>query len=87
MAKATECVITALTAIEIRGLAQKSRKTLGSVFRCKECGRPVKVMDDSTAGVAHFEHFRRNVECSLSDKRTIKKAYTAYKANKAAATK
>ncbi len=37
-------------------------------------------MVDSAVGEAHFEHFQRNVDCSLSDKRTIRKAYKAYKA-------
>jgi hypothetical protein len=85
MAKATECIIAAGAALQLRTLIQKSGKRLGRVFRCKQCGKPVKVMVDSSVGVAHFEHFERNVDCSLSDKRTIKRAYSVYKTKRTAA--
>lgn len=82
MPKATECLISADTAIHLRAMLRKDGKRLGKVFRCKKCNRAVKPMVQSSVGAAHFEHFQRNIECSLSDKRTARRAYAAYKATK-----
>lgn len=82
MPKATECLISAELAAQLRDLFRQSGKRLGKVFRCKSCNRPVKVMVGSSVGEAHFEHFERNLDCPLSDKRTIRGAYSRYKVNK-----
>jgi hypothetical protein len=36
-------------------------------FRCVECGKPVRPFSASADSAAHFEHFKRNPNCSLSD--------------------
>jgi len=82
MPKATECLITAELAVQLRDMFRKSGKRLGKVFRCKVCNSPVKPMVESSFGKAHFEHIDRNLDCPLSDKRTIRRAYSAYKAAK-----
>ena len=48
-------------------------------FSCKVCKSPVRPMVESSVRKAHFEHFARNIDCPLSDKRTIHSAYSAYK--------
>jgi hypothetical protein len=35
-------------------------------FKCRECGEPVKPFSDGMQG-PHFEHLKRNPDCSLSD--------------------
>ena len=42
-------------------------------FSCIECKCPVKAFDRRKKGgpKPHFEHFKRNRDCSLSDKRTL----------------
>jgi hypothetical protein len=82
MPKATECLISAELAIQLREMVRKSGRRLGKVFRCKVCNSPVKPMVESSVGKAHFEHFDRNIDCPLSDKRTIRRAYSQYKATK-----
>ncbi|MGA2936389.1 MAG: hypothetical protein ABSF52_04735 [Syntrophobacteraceae bacterium] len=38
-------------------------------YLCFECKEPVKPFNASAYGAAHFEHEKRNSNCSLSDKR------------------
>jgi hypothetical protein len=83
MPKATDCLISAELAAQIRDIFRGWGKRLGKVFRCKSCNRPVKPMVGSTVGEAHFEHFQRNLDCPLSDKRTARRAHAAYQAAKA----
>ncbi len=37
--------------------------------RCIECGQPVTVFEASPEFAAHPEHRKRNLNCSLSDRR------------------
>lgn len=50
-------------------LRRKNRLTrsMKPDFRCTECGKSVRPHKDGGHGAAHFEHLRRNAECSLSD--------------------
>lgn len=84
MPKATECLITAEIAIQLREMVRSSGKRIGRVFRCKVCDEPVKPMVGSTVGDAHFEHFSRNLDCPLSDKRTVRRAYSVHRNAKGA---
>jgi hypothetical protein len=68
MAKITECVIDVELANAIRKMADALALKVpdGKLgFRCPKCGLPVKsMMPGKTA--AHFEHLKRNNDCSLS---------------------
>jgi hypothetical protein len=49
---------------------REEARRLGRPFpdwRCVECGRPVRPHRGSPYGAAHFEHLKRNPNCSLSD--------------------
>src|SRR5258708_38820000 len=82
MPKATECLLSVQTALELRNLLNPPGKKTKVSFLCKHCKRPVRPEAVSTAGAAHFEHIQRNLDCPLSDKRTARKLYAAHKANK-----
>jgi hypothetical protein len=83
MAKAKECLIDVNLALQLREFLEKhGRKFKKGELVCKECRRPVKPMVKSPAGAAHFEHFNRNLDCRLSDKRTARRLYAEHKANK-----
>jgi hypothetical protein len=77
MAKATNCLIDVNLAIQLR--KERGPKFVKDNFSCRKCGRPVKPIVENSTGVAHFEHYRRNIDCPLSDKRPIRKAYAASK--------
>jgi hypothetical protein len=78
MPKATDCVISVETALRFRDILRKARES-DRVFHCKECNWAVRPEIKSDTGAAHFEHSRRNLDCRLSDKRTARRAYSAYK--------
>jgi hypothetical protein len=68
MPKMTECMIGVDLANAIREVADALglRVPKGKLgFRCTECRRPVKPMV-SGGTTAHFEHLKRNKDCSLS---------------------
>jgi len=70
-------------ALQLRTLLKKhGEKFNKGDFICKDCRRPVKPMVKSSVGAAHFEHFKRNLDCRLSDKRTARRLYAAHKENK-----
>jgi DNA replicative helicase MCM subunit Mcm2 (Cdc46/Mcm family) len=77
MAKAISCLIDVKLAIQLR--KERGPKFAKANFSCKKCGRPVKPTVENSTGVAHFEHYQRNIDCSLSDKRPIRRAYAASK--------
>jgi len=83
MAKASKCLIDVGLALSLREFLRKhGQKFKKGDFICSECGCPVMPMVKSDAGEAHFEHFKRNPSCSLSDKRTVRQACSEYKAGK-----
>jgi hypothetical protein len=68
MAKITECVIDIDLANAIRRMADALELKVpdGKLgFRCPECRQPVKSMIPGKTA-AHFEHLKRNKDCSLS---------------------
>lgn len=71
MPKSTECLNKKrrqrLTISEALRLSREERRSLV----CVECGDRVRAHSTSDSGsqAAHFEHFHRNTECSLSDKK------------------
>jgi hypothetical protein len=69
MPRATTCVLNGEVIDVAEALRRKRRLTrsMRADFRCTECGKPVRPHRDSDYGDAHFEHLRRNAECSLSD--------------------
>jgi hypothetical protein len=73
MARATKCrfdnkEITVEDAIQIRDATPvKLRKTLKFRCRCIECGNSVRPHRSGGNAEAHFEHFKRNPDCTLSD--------------------
>jgi hypothetical protein len=77
MAKATSCLIDVGLALQLR--RERGAKFAKANFTCQGCGHAVKPMVKSPAGAAHFEHYRRNIDCDFSDKRTMRKAYAARK--------
>jgi hypothetical protein len=72
MPKATTCVIDVLNALQLRDHVRKTGQRLAPDFRCKSCGWAVRPESKSSTGAAHFEHKRRNINCPLSDKRTVR---------------
>jgi hypothetical protein len=90
MPKMTECLITVKTAILLRDLLKASGQKLDKPFLCPNpnCKQPVKPTVEGGAMGAHFEHFKRNLDCPLSDNRKAKQLYGVYrKAKKAAVGK
>lgn len=77
MAKATSCLIDVDLALRLR--KQYGPRFSKANFSCRKCGRAVKPIVENPTGVAHFEHYERNIDCPLSDKRPIRKAYAASK--------
>lgn len=71
MPKATECLISVQDALRLRDLLRTSKTKLHPLFRCRECNRVVRPEAKSASGAAHFEHQKRNLNCKLSDKRTV----------------
>jgi hypothetical protein len=74
MPKSEKCSINAQEALRLRDFLKRERQQPPR-FLCNECERPVRVEAKSSAGAAHFEHKTRNLNCSLSDKRTFRKLY------------
>jgi hypothetical protein len=74
MPRATKCLfgekeIGIEEALGLRGHSIKRRKSNQSAFRCVHCGEPVRAHKQSDHALAHFEHFKRNGSCPLSDRR------------------
>jgi hypothetical protein len=69
MPRATTCVLNGEVIDVVEALRRKSRLTpsMTADFRCTECGKGVRPHKDGGHGAAHFEHLRRNAECSRSD--------------------
>jgi hypothetical protein len=72
MATATRCKleqseITVQEAIRLRQIARADERPMPA-FTCTECGRPVRPHEGGGHTPAHFEHLRRNKNCSLSHK-------------------
>jgi len=55
-------------ALRLRDNARKTGQPVPD-WRCVECRRPVRPYKASPYGAAHFEHWKRNPNCSLSDQR------------------
>lgn len=53
-------------ALQLRDQAQEDG-TLPLDFRCRECGKRVRPHRAGSGSSAHFEHYRRNPQCTLSD--------------------
>ena len=70
MPKATTCLFINARTIEVEE-ALNLRNELGRDatldFRCGECGMPVRPFNAGGTTSAHFEHFKRNPDCSRSD--------------------
>ncbi len=70
MVKITECVIGVDLASAIRSVARSLRLKVpdGKLgFRCPECRKPVKPAYSAGGKLGnHFEHLKRNRNCSLS---------------------
>ncbi len=71
MARADTCMldgkcVAVAEALQLRDSAQRHGTDVPD-FRCSQCGKPVHPHQSSQYGGAHFEHRRRNPECSLSD--------------------
>lgn len=71
MPRATECLLDGKIIGVENALHWKyatNRDTsLKPDFRCVECGQAVRPHRDGGHSSAHFEHFRRNPDCSKSD--------------------
>jgi len=78
MALATTCLVDVKLALQLR--KERGPRFSKANFSCRKCGRPVKPVVENATGEAHFEHYKRNIDCPLSDKRPIRKAYAAAKA-------
>jgi hypothetical protein len=83
MPKMVECLITVETAIHLREILKTSGVKLDKPFLCPNCKRPVKPTVEGGAMGSHFEHYKRNLDCSLSDNRKAKTLYKKYRADKA----
>jgi competence CoiA-like predicted nuclease len=79
MPKMVECVITVETAIRLRDTIKSAGEKLGRPFICPVCKHSVKPLVQGGAMGSHFEHFKRNVGCPLSDNRKAKKLYADYR--------
>ena len=55
------------TALLRREAARKNR-TVMPKYLCIECGNPVRPHKAGQSNQAHFEHLKRNINCSKSDK-------------------
>lgn len=69
MPRATTCALNGEVIDVLEALRRKARLTrsMKADFRCVECGKAVRPHKDGGHGAAHFEHLRRNPQCSLSD--------------------
>ncbi len=75
MPNLVECIVDGRRISIAEALSYKNR--LGSdtarvMFRCPECGEAVRAHKDGGGAEAHFEHFDRNPDCSLSHKARTK---------------
>lgn len=73
MAKATTCTLGRREigideALELRDQNLKDGGPRPD-FRCVECDESVRAHKEGGGAEAHFEHFRRNPNCRLSDTR------------------
>ena len=73
MARATSCILNDQVldvdeAARLRDQAIADRLPYPA-FRCAECAEPVKPHRQGGHAGAHFEHRRRNANCTLSDTR------------------
>lgn len=66
MATMTSCTLNGKT-IDIRA-AIDMKDTAGTTpdFRCNECSQPVRPHRSGGHTLAHFEHLKRNPDCSQS---------------------
>ena len=55
------------TALQRRDAAKKNR-TIPPKYSCVECSKPVRPHKAGPNNQAHFEHLKRNKNCSMSDK-------------------
>ena len=75
MPKMTVCVfgdkeIDIEMALDVRDQSRRLRGKLD--LKCVECNKPVRAHKESSNGMAaHFEHFERNPDCSLSYDRRL----------------
>lgn len=70
MARAASCVldgreISIDDALQLRDQGRRRDPKLD--FRCVECDKPVRAHKEGGGAQAHFEHHRRNPNCSRSD--------------------
>src|SRR5208282_2594983 len=77
MARAIECLITVENALRLRELLKGN--SIPKLFICKGCKRPVKPHAEGDLHSAHFEHLKRNLECSYSEKSTAKRLYAEHR--------
>jgi len=77
MPELEHCLISVKTALRVSDLLPEAE------FLCPSCKEPLRAHSESSSGGAHFEHHERNLDCPLSDKRTAKRLYAAYLAEKA----
>jgi hypothetical protein len=71
MPRATTCLLNNSKikigeALHLRDQVKSKRKHRPH-FMCIECREAVKPHRGSDYAAAHFEHFKRNIKCSLSD--------------------
>jgi hypothetical protein len=68
MVKATTCTlaISVEQALMLRDSGDSNFKQLVSQMVCIECGKSVRPFREGATTTAHFEHWERNPECSLS---------------------
>lgn len=78
MPELDHCLVSVKTALRVRDLIAEGE------FLCPSCKEPIKPHSESPTGGAHFEHYERNLDCPLSDKRTAKILYAAYEVEQAA---
>jgi hypothetical protein len=61
-------IVTIEDALDIRGSKEKIERQKLLNMLCVECKQPVRPHKAGAHGAAHFEHYRRNPACKLSDK-------------------
>ena len=68
MVRATTCTleVSVEQALMLRDSGDSNFKQLVAQMVCVECGKPVRPFREGTTTTAHFEHWERNPDCSLS---------------------